>query len=141
MHSSVLSDEQIQRVHEASLRILWEIGVEVPHPDMLQRFADAGAEVDFARQIVRIPPEVVEQCLQSTHKHFTMYGRDPQRTATFGLGTRNYNSIAGEASWVDELGGPRRYARLSDVAVAARLADALPNINIVGAMTDPHDVP
>ena len=141
MNSSVLSEQQIQRVHEASLRILWEIGVEVPHADMLKRFADAGSEVDFARQIVRIPPEVIEQCLQHTHKHFTLHGRDPQRTAAFGLGTRNYNSIAGEASWVDELGGPRRYARLSDVAVAARLADALPNLNIVGAMTDPHDVP
>ena len=57
------------------------------------------------------------------------------------MGRRNYNSIAGEASWVEQAGGERRYATLEDVAVASRFADALENINIVGAMSDPHDVP
>lgn len=141
MIASVLSSDQINRLHEHTLRILWEIGVEVPHEDMLRRFAEAGAQLDFAAQRVRIPAELVETCLQQAGKQFTIYGRDETRTARFGQGARNYNSIAGEASWIDEPGGKRRYARLSDVAVAARLADALPNINVVGAMTDPHDVP
>ncbi|MGE5532219.1 MAG: trimethylamine methyltransferase family protein [Bacteroidota bacterium] len=141
MTSTMLSDEQIGRVHEASLRILGEIGVEVPHADMLSRFAEAGARVDFERRVVRIPADCVENCLRTAGKQFSIFGRDESKTARFGQGTRNFNSIAGEASWIEELGGPRRYARLADVAVAARLGDALPNINIVGAMTDPHDVP
>lgn len=141
MFANVLSNAQIQRVHEASLRILGEIGVEVPHEDMLGRFAEAGATVDFARQIVRIPPECVQWALDRCSKQYVLYGRDTARTARFGFGTRNYNSIAGEASWIEQPGGPRRYARLSDVAVAAKLCDALPHLNIVGAMTDPHDVP
>ncbi|HEX3000607.1 MAG TPA: trimethylamine methyltransferase family protein, partial [Armatimonadota bacterium] len=141
MTSTMLSDEQIERVHEASLRILGEMGVEVPHADMLSRFAEAGARVDFERQVVRIPAVCVENCLRTAGKQFSIFGRDESKTARFGYGVRNYNSIAGEASWIEELGGPRRYARLADVAVAARLGDALPNINIVGAMTDPHDVP
>jgi trimethylamine---corrinoid protein Co-methyltransferase len=141
MFASVLLPDQITRLHEASLRILAEIGVEIPHPDMLDRFAAAGASVDRERQIVRLPAEVVESCLQQAGKQYTIYGRDLTQTAAFGQGRRNYNSIAGEASWIDELGGSRRYARLSDVGVAARLGDALDHINIVGAMTDPHDVP
>ena len=141
MIASVLSPDQISRLHEHSLRILWEIGVEVPHQDMLQRFADAGAAVDFQAQRVRLPATLVETCLQQAGKQFTLYGRDERLIARFGQGTRNYNSIAGEASWIGEPGGGRRYAQLSDVAVAARLGDALPNLNIVGAMTDPHDVP
>jgi trimethylamine--corrinoid protein Co-methyltransferase len=141
MLASVLSPQQIERLHEHSLRILGEIGVEIPHPDMLQRCADAGASVDFPASRVRLPAELVRQCIAQAGKQFTMYGRDVSLTARFGQGTRNYNSIAGEASWIEQPGGPRRYARLSDVAVAAKLGDALPNINIVGAMTDPHDVP
>ena len=141
MLTQVLSPEQITRLHEASLRLLGEIGVELPHPELLRRFAEAGAAVDFATRMVRIPPELVAKSVASCGKQFTLYGRDQQRQAAFGVGSRNYNSIFGEASWVDELGGPRRYARLPDVATAARLGDALPHLNIVGAMTDPHGLP
>ncbi len=141
MVASVLSPGQITRLHEASLRLLGEIGVELPHPELLERFADAGATVDRAARRVRIPADLVDRCLRSCGKQFTLYGRDLDRQAAFGVGRRNYNSIAGEASWVDELGGPRRYARLGDVDTAARLGDALEHLNIVGAMTDPHGLP
>ena len=138
---SVLSDDQIERIHSASLAILLETGVEVPHPDLLGRFADAGASVDISARRVRIPPDLVERCLASAGRSFTLYGRDPARQAAFGRGRRNYNSIAGEALWVDEPGGARRYAALPDVVTAARLGDALDGITIVGAMADPHDLP
>jgi len=137
----LLTTDQISRVHEASLSILAEVGVHLPHPEMLSRFADAGAHVDHARQLVRIPTDLVEGSLASAGKQFTLYGRDVTRTARFGAGERNYNSIAGEGHWVDRPGGRRRPARLADVAAASRLGDALEHINLVGAMTDPQDVP
>jgi trimethylamine--corrinoid protein Co-methyltransferase len=136
-----LNPEQIRRLHSASLRILERVGVEVPHPDILQRFADAGATVDFPRRRVRIPGSLVERLLAQAGKTFAIHGRDPAKVARFGQGARNYNSIAGEASWVDHPGGPRRFATLADVATAARFADALPWINVVGAMADPHELP
>ncbi len=43
MISQVLSEEQVERVHQASLAILERVGVQVPHPEILGRFADAGA--------------------------------------------------------------------------------------------------
>ena len=141
MQSSVLNNEQIERIHEASLAILERVGVQVPHPEMLSRFHDAGARVDRAAQRVWIPGELVTRLVGQAGKAFTLYGRDPERRAVFGGGCRNYNSIAGEALWVDEPGGPRRYATLADAATAARFADALDQINIVGAMSDPHELP
>jgi trimethylamine--corrinoid protein Co-methyltransferase len=57
------------------------------------------------------------------------------------VGERNYNSIAGEAFWTDDVCAERRPATLDDVETATRLGDALPHINLVGAMTDPQDVP
>ncbi len=139
MQSRVLTDEQIARIHNASLAILEKTGVIVPHEDMLNRFEDAGAAVDRAGQRVRIPADLVARCIESAGKQFTLYGRDMQQTAAFGRGTRNYNSIAGEAHWLDEIGDQRRFATMNDVATAARFCDALPNINIVGAMADPHE--
>jgi len=141
MISRVLDAGRIQRIHEVSLTILSEVGVEVPHGEMLDRLADHGADVNRTTQRVRMPPELVTRCLEQAGKRFTLCGRDTGRQAVFGDGKRNYNSIAGEALWVDEPGGKRRYTRLDDVAAATRLGDALDGITMPGAMADPHDVP
>jgi len=141
MKLEVLDEEQLARIHEASLEILARVGVELPHSETLRRFADAGARVDFEHQRVRIPPELVQGCLSAAGKSFTIYGRDRSRTAAFGAGRRNYNSVAGEALWLDDETLERRYAELKDVKRACIVGDALPHITVVGAMTDPHDVP
>jgi trimethylamine---corrinoid protein Co-methyltransferase len=141
VHATVLTDAQISRIHTTSLDILERVGVHLPHPEALALFLEAGANVDMATQRVRIPHELVTQSVGSAGKQFSIFGRDLSRRADFGCGKRNYNSIAGEAMWVDEAGGERRYATLADVATASRFADALQGINIVGAMADPHEVP
>lgn len=141
MFTEILSNEQINKIHETSLAILEKVGVHVPHAEMLDKFADAGANVDFDAQRVRIPSDVVIRSLEQAGKKFTIYGRDIANEAAFGYGKRNYNSIAGEALWVDEPGQERRYVILEDVATASRFGDALDMINVVGAMADPHELP
>lgn len=140
MKTSVLSEEQIRKIHGASLRILGETGVSIPHRDMLGRFADSGAKVDFDAQSVRIPADLLDRLLKQAGRRFTLYGRDMAMTARFGQGCRNYNSTSGEALWLDAVGGERRYASLGDVVTATRLADALDGITIAGAMSDPHEL-
>ena len=137
----VLDDAQLRRLHEASLGVLDGVGTHIPHPEMLDRFASAGARVDYDTQIVKIPESVVARCLETCGKRFTIHGRDRSKTAAFGTGQRNYNSVAGEALWVNDDFTERRYAELEDVRTAARIGDALPGINVVGAMADPQDVP
>ncbi len=141
LKASLLDEGQLIRLHEAALAVLERVGLQVPHPEVLARFADEGAEVDFQSQRVRAEPELVMHLVWKAGAEFTLYGRDLKRTARFGQGQRNYNSIAGEAFWVDEPGGARRPARLADVATAARFAEGLERISVVGAMTDPSDVP
>ena len=141
MIAQVLSKEQVEKIDRASLEILERVGVQVPHADMLEKFAEAGAKVDFQAQRVKIPPEIVRRLVEGSGKKFAIYGRDESKAARFGEGRRNYNSIAGEAYWVEEAGGGRRFASLADVAAASRFADALGSINIAGAMSDPHELP
>ena len=45
MQSRILTDEQVTRIHNASLAILEKTGVIVPHQDMLNRLEEAGAAV------------------------------------------------------------------------------------------------
>ena len=141
MKVECLTKDQIRRIHETSLAVLERVGFVLPHDEALGRFADVGADVDRKSQRVRVSPTLVASLLDKAGRQFTIYGRDLSRTAEFGVGKRNYNSIAGEAFWVENLGGERRYASLDDVVTAARFADALDGINIVGAMADPQEIP
>ncbi|MBT4501698.1 MAG: hypothetical protein HOC74_28470, partial [Gemmatimonadetes bacterium] len=141
MQLRVLDERQLDRIHRASLEILETIGIRLPHEEVRRRFAEAGAQVDEAAELVKIPEELVEQSLKTAGKSFTLHGRNPGQQAHFGQGERNYNSIAGEALWVDDSCTQRRYASLEDVATATRLADGLAQINLVGAMSDPHELP
>jgi len=130
-----------ERIHQASLDVLASVGVTVPHPETLRRLESMGATVDHASSRALIPSTLVDWALARAGKRFTLYGRDQSRLARFGFGARNYNSIAGEALWLDEEKMERRYATLADVAAASRLGDALSAINVVGAMADPSDAP
>jgi len=141
MELRILNRQQLDRIHRASLEILETIGVRVPHEEMRFRFASAGATVDDSTEQVRIPEVLVDHCLESAGKSFVLYGRDRDKQARYGMGERNYNSIAGEALWVDDTCTQRRYTTLEDVAIATRLADGLPWINLVGAMADPQEIP
>jgi trimethylamine--corrinoid protein Co-methyltransferase len=140
MHISVLSGSQINKINNASLKILETIGVHVPHEKALDLFKAAGADVDDNTQIVRIPGRLVESCIDKSVKHFTIYGRDRTKKAEFGVGKRNYNTIGGEPMWVED-SLERRFATLEDVATAGRIVDALPLVNIAGAMSDAHEIP
>jgi trimethylamine---corrinoid protein Co-methyltransferase len=141
MFTSLLTEEQIRWIHEASLRVLDRIGVEVPHPEVLSRFADSGAVVDPKTKRVRIPADLVSRSLQQAGKQFTLYGRDLTRKVDFGQGKRVYNSTGGQAFWLDGIGGERRQSTLSDVATAAQFCEGLKCIGLVGAMADPPDIP
>ena len=141
MEFRVLSDKQIGQIHDASIKILETIGIHISHSEVLQKFKNAGAEVDESKERVKIPERLVMDSIEKAGKTFTIYGRDRNKKAEFGFGKRNYNSIAGEAHWVDDMCLNRRPASLDDVAIAARVGDALENINIVGAMSDPKELP
>lgn len=135
-----LTEEQKQLIHQSSLNILNEVGVKVPHDKVLDMFKAAGAEVDDSTKMVKIPENLIMESLDKAGKKFTIYGRDRNKQAKFGFGTCNFNSIFGEAFWIED-NMKRRYTSLDDVVTAARIGDALEHINIVGAMADPKEIP
>ena len=84
MLSKVLLDDQIQKIHQASLDILQRIGVQIPHEDMLSRFADAlehmtipgslsdPAELDISWRCVAVLAEMIK----NTTKPVTLWLHD-----------------------------------------------------------------
>jgi len=141
MQVKILEDHQIEQVHLKTLEILENTGVYVPHEEILLRFEGCGAIVEHKSNIVKIPSNLVMELVSKAGKTFTIYGRNLSKTAEFGVGKRNYNSSAGQAFWIDNIGDQRRHTTLGDVTEATKLGDALEQITIPGAMSDPLEIP
>ena len=140
-HIDLLSHDDIQSIHETSLRILSKVGVIVHHAGVLARLAEGGAKVDFTQKLARFDEGMVQSALLQASKQYVLYGRHPDKVARFGYGEMNLISTPGQFAWFDHRTGERRDPTLADTQEAIRLADALSNVTVVGAMGVPVDVP
>jgi len=136
----ILSEREIQSIHDASLLILRDTGIMVHHDGALELLARAGARVDKDGRIARLPENLVMDSIEQAGKKYVLYGRDPQRTARFGYGDLVLMSSPGQYSWIDTDSGERRAATIRDAREAIKLGDALSNITIVGSMAQPEQV-
>jgi trimethylamine--corrinoid protein Co-methyltransferase len=131
----LLSHEDLQRIHETSLRILDEIGMIVDHPDALEFLDGAGARVDRATRRVRFPPELVERCLTLVPRAYSYHGRTPQQDFTVTVDGDVYARVPGGApGYVDLETGEFRRARIADWREFAIIEDALPNIHAIATL-------
>jgi len=137
----LLAESELKAIHDTSLRILNDVGMVVHHAEVLNRLAEAGANVDFDKKRARFSEALVTWALESAGKQFVLQGRDPDQVARFGYGDLNLMSSPGQYAWLDHKTGQRRDPTLADARAAIKLGDALTNITVVGAMSVPQDVP
>jgi len=136
----ILSDNDIQGIHGASLAILGNTGVLIHDEGVLRILGENGARVDRHRRIARLPEKLVMGCVAGAGKRYILYGRDPARAARFGYGDLNQMSSPGQYGWIDGETHAHRAATLEDSRAAIKLGDALPNLTIVGSMGQPKEV-
>lgn len=136
----IWSDDACRRVHEATLEVLADTGIEVRYALAVELFARAGAQVDGAR--VRIPARMVEDALASAPKTWLL---KPRGGDTEPLVLDAAHSYCGTGSDVLYICDPdtreRRRVRKADVEGMAALCEKLPNIDFVMSMGLPEDVP
>ena len=126
----VLSDEKLHRLHEASVEILETIGHQVHSPEVREMMGDAGCEVDG--HLVKLPRQLLEDSIDSAPKRFTVYNRDGEEAVQIG-GPDAYTSTGYTSlEFFDVDTGERRDYTLDDFRLVARVADALPNVDMVG---------
>ena len=134
----VWDDDACWRVHEATLALLEETGVEVRNAKARARLQEAGARLDGER--VRIPAELVDAALQSAPRRFSLTCRDGGAPLTIANGT-SYFGTGADCLYVRDLAtGRRRRAVTSDIEAMASLCQRLPDIDFVMSMWVPDDV-
>jgi trimethylamine--corrinoid protein Co-methyltransferase len=135
----VLTEQQLKVLKDATLHLLMEVGIHFPSQNALGIFADHGAQVDWESEIVRIPPDLVEQAMSNAPRSITLGGRE-QRFDLVLNGERTY--LATDGCGVRVLDLETRTERPSckaDVAQMARVCDALPLISFFWPLVSAQD--
>jgi trimethylamine--corrinoid protein Co-methyltransferase len=135
----LLDDGQVQRIHDASMDIIEEVGVEFRCDDAIGMWRAAGADVDGVT--VRIDREHLMSLVGTAPSSYTMVARDPAHTVTVGDGRTIFTPSYG-APYVLDLDGVRRPATLQDFRDFTKLNHLSPALHMSGGVVcEPMDVP
>jgi trimethylamine---corrinoid protein Co-methyltransferase len=137
----MLSAEQIETIHAASMRILEEIGIDFLDHEALDIYEAAGAKVDRASNHVWIDRGLLLEAIAKAPAEFVLRARNPARNIHVGGNRTVFVNTSGTA-FVSDLERGRRPGTLADVHDLARLVHMCPPIHVLESqITEPQDVP
>ncbi|MDP9481633.1 MAG: trimethylamine methyltransferase family protein [Chloroflexota bacterium] len=137
----ILSADQVEAIHLASLRILREIGFEILGDRALDLLAKAGAEVDRERRNVRLDDGLVEDLIATAPAVFTQHARNPDRDIVLGGNHLVFGAVGGPA-FVTDLDRGRRPGNFADFCDYVRVIGALDIVQQEGGgPLEPTDLP
>jgi trimethylamine---corrinoid protein Co-methyltransferase len=120
----ILSADQIESIHQASLRVLAEIGVNFLLPEAADILKRAGAELDPDGTRVRFDPSFVEQRIRTAPSRFTLHARNPERNVEIGGNAINFCMVA-STPHVSDLERGRLTGNFSDYCNLLKLGHSL----------------
>ncbi len=139
--ATLLSDQQAQRIHDASLEILENVGLLVRYEKARAVFVQHGCNVDSENQIVKFPPAVVEKYRRMMPPTFTFHGRDPKFDRTIPQDGPVIVTGSSAPNLLDPVTGQERRSRSDDIARIAHLINELPGYDIFSVSVLADDAP
>ena len=135
-----LQKDEVEAIHNSSIRILSEIGILTNHAVIHREVRDYGIEETRDHRLL-LSEEVVGEAIKKSRKAYTIHARNPKRSLEIGSGRLRFLSSGGQAWITDPIRKERRQPMRDDLHNATVIGDALENINIVGSMAIPQDMP
>jgi trimethylamine--corrinoid protein Co-methyltransferase len=135
----VLSQQDKEKIFNGALRVLEEHGMQLMHAGALNLLKDAGCNI-AGECTVRLPGDLVKQCMASAPDNIPVYNRQGDHAMDLG-GRRAYFGTGSDLMWsLDAETNKRHHTTLADIERAAKLCDALPNIDFIMSFAHPHEL-
>jgi len=125
-----LSEDQLGRIHNASLEILDRTGVCLYEQEALELLQKAGVK-GLKGNRVRIPPGLVEWALSIVPRRVVLCDRNGRRVMPLERNNVFYGPGSDCPNILDHRTGVRRRGTLQDIVDGIRLCDALPNLDFL----------
>lgn len=123
--SQLLSENEKEKVHLETMRILFEAGVLFHSEKVLRLLEVNGVRVDWEKKTAHIPAEVVEQAIHSSPKSFVLGARNPIHDYPLPSPVSRY-ALDGTGAFAKDFQiGENRYGTDNDSALALRIFQAM----------------
>ena len=133
------SDEEIKKIHHASIEILERTGMEFYCPEVVEMLGDSGAKV-INDKLVKIPSRMVEDALRTVNRRVILSNRKGERVMPLEEWYFYFGPGSETPCTLDPTTGERRSCVEADVVKAATVVDALPNIDFCMSFALASDV-
>ncbi len=131
-----VNQEELFKIHEASIYILENKGVIVHHEELRKIAKNNGAKVE--NEIVYFSKPLIENAVKKVPKYFELHSRNQDRKITIGQDLV-FSPAHGAPFIIDENG--RRAGTLEDYINLIKLSHQLDTLNLPGGiMVEPNDL-
>ena len=136
----IISDDQVEHIHQASLKLLSETGLDVLHDDARTLMKKAGADVRKGTVRVRFDPGLINEAIATAPSEFTLHARNPHHSVTMNGDNIVFNMMASAPNCSDTDRG-RRAGNQEDYRNFLRLAQMHNILHVTGGYpVEPVDI-
>ncbi len=125
----VLADDLVGRIIGEGFQLLMDPGVRVHNDEALDLLGAAGAAVDRANRIVRIPERIVRAALETAPREFHLYSLDGRPVVHYGGDSVQFDPGSAAITILDSDTGRQRPAVTADFVNLVKLVEMLPQID------------
>ena len=136
----VITDEEVESIHQTSLHNLNELGVQYPNHRMLDRLEVVGCRIDRERQVARFPADVVETALSELPKDFSLCPPDGGPPVCLGDGKLKL-SMDQSPDIVDYIDNSKGRKPSEEILKGIAVSNALEHVRLAAGYCLPNDIP
>jgi trimethylamine--corrinoid protein Co-methyltransferase len=138
--ADLVSADELDSIHRASLRVLAEIGLDVLHDEARAIMKRAGATVVAGSERVRFDPDMILETIATAPSEFRMRARNPDHCIDFGGDNLVFAQVASAPNCSD-LDNGRRPGNRQDFRNLVKLAQMHNVISATGGYpVEPIDI-
>ena len=137
----ILTTEEVQKIHDATLWIIENVGVRFPSKRALEIWEANGATVDHDKKIVRAKPNLIEDALKKCPPKYTLSARDPGQDCPLDGNHVFLGTDGCGVEVIDIETGQKRTSVLSDVRDISRIADGTEEVGFHWVPVSAQDKP
>lgn len=137
----VLSVGALEAIHDGSMRILEQIGLEIVNDRARQLMVSNGATIDSSTGYVQMDRELVMSLISTVPSEFTLHARNPDYNAVYGGNHINFSIVASPPNSSD-LDRGRRTGNYEDYCKFLKLGQVFNVVRLFsGYPVEPIDLP
>jgi trimethylamine--corrinoid protein Co-methyltransferase len=137
----ILPAEDLDKIHDASMKVLSEIGIRFLEPRARRLLKEAGVSVDESTEMVRFDPEFVMETIAAAPSSFKIHARNPAYDVTIGGNHIVFSSVMCPP-FANDLDRGRRAGSFDEMCEYVKLIHCLNAVHQAGGGGfEPLDLP